>query len=57
MFNILDKFQSSFNKITQDEKEELEMIISQVDRLTLKSRYEESLDLLRAKLNDFQNTC
>ena len=38
MFNILDKFQSSFNKITQDEKEELEMIISQVDRLTLKSR-------------------
>ena len=57
MFNILDKFQSSFNKITPDEKEELESIISQVEKLTSKSRYEESLDLLRAKLNDFQNTC
>ena len=57
MFNILDKFQSSFNKITPDEKEELESIISQVEKLTSKCRYEESLDLLRAKLNDFQNTC
>ena len=57
MFNILDKFQSSFNKITPDEREELESIKSQVEKLTAKSRYEESLDLLRAKLNDFQNTC
>ena len=56
MFNILDKFQSSFNKITPDEREELESIKSQVEKLTAKSRYEESLDLLRAKLNDFQNT-
>ncbi len=57
MFNILDKFQSSFNKITQDEKEELELILSQVQRMSSKSRYDEALDLLRSKLNEFQNTC
>ena len=57
MFNILDKFQSSFNKISQDEKEELELILSQVQRMTSKSRYDEALDLLRSKLNEFQNTC
>jgi hypothetical protein len=57
MFNILDKFQSSFNKISQDEKEELESILSQVVKLTSKSRYDEALDLLRSKLNEFQNTC
>ena len=57
MFNILDKFQSAFNKITQDEKEELELILSQVQRMSSKSRYDEALDLLRSKLNEFQNTC
>lgn len=57
MFNILDKFQSSFNKITQDEKEELESIKTQVQKLTSKSRYDETLDFLRSKLNEFQNTC
>ena len=57
MFNILDKFQSSFNKISQNEKEELELILSQVQRMTSKSRYDEALDLLRSKLNEFQNTC
>ena len=57
MFNILDKFQSSFNKISQDEKEELQSILSQVSKLTSKSRYDEALDLLRSKLNEYQNTC
>ena len=57
MFNILDKFQSSFNKITQDEKEELNFILSQTAKLSSKSRYDEALDFLRSKLNEFQNTC
>ena len=57
MFNILDKFQSSFNKISQDEKEELQLIFSQVAKLTSKSRYDEALDYLRSKLNEYQNTC
>ena len=57
MFNILDKFQLSFNKISQDEREELQSIMSHVAKLTSKSHYDEALDFLRSKLNEFQNTC
>ena len=57
MFNILDKFQSSFNKMSPDEKEELNSILAQTEKLTSKSRYDEALDFLRSKLNEFQNTC
>ena len=57
MFNILDKFQLSFNKISQDEKEELQSIMSHISKLTSKSHYDEALDFLRSKLNEFQNTC
>ena len=55
MFNILDKFQLSFNKISQDEKEELQSIMSHISKLTSKSHYDEALDFLRSKLNEFQN--
>ena len=57
MFNILDKFQSSFNKMSPDEREELKSILSQIEKLKAKSRYDEALDFLRSKLNEFQNTC
>lgn len=55
MFNTLDKFKNSFDKLSANEKEELKAIQSQVEKLIAKKRYDEALDYLRSKLNEFQN--
>ena len=43
--------------MSPDEREELKSILSQIEKLKAKSRYDEALDFLRSKLNEFQNTC
>ena len=55
MFNTLDKFKNSFDKLSANEREELKAIHSQTDKLLSKKRYDEALDFLRSKLNEFQN--
>ncbi len=55
MFNTLDKFKNSFDKLSANEREELKAIHSQTDKLVSKKRYDEALDFLRSKLNEFQN--
>ena len=55
MFNTLDKFKNSFNKLSVNEKEELKVIHSQTDKLVSKKHFDEALDYLRSKLNEFQN--
>ena len=57
MFNTLDKFKTSFNKISNNERDELKSIHQQIEKLNSKGHYDESLDLLRSKLNEFQNVC
>ena len=55
MFSTLDKFKNSFDKLSINEKEELKNIRTQTDKLISKHRYDEALDYLRSKLNEFQN--
>ena len=55
MFNTLDKFKNSFDKLSKNEKEELKAMHSQREKLVSKNRYDEALDYLRSKLNEFQN--
>jgi len=55
MFNTLDKFKNSFDKLSANEKEELKAIHSQTEKLIAKNRYDEALDYLKSKLNEFQN--
>lgn len=55
MFNTLDKFKNSFDKLSANEKEELKAIHSQTEKLITKNRYDEALDYLKSKLNEFQN--
>lgn len=55
MFNTLDKFKNSFNKLSANEKEELKAIHIQREKLVSKKHYDEALDYLRSKLNEFQN--
>ena len=55
MFSTLDKFKNSFDKLSINEKEELKNIRTQTDKLVSKHRYDEALDYLRSKLNEFQN--
>ena len=57
MFNSLEKFKNSFNKLSQNEKEELKNIHSHIEKLSSKHRYDEALDHLKSKLNEFQNIC
>jgi hypothetical protein len=57
MFNTLDKFKTSFNKISKNERDELKLIHQQVEKLISKSHYDEALDLLRSKLTEYQNIC
>ena len=55
MFNTLDKFKNSFDKLSANEKEELKNIHIQTDKLISKNRFDEALNFLRSKLNEFQN--
>ncbi len=55
MFNILDKFKSSFDKLSASEKEELKIIRLQTEKLILKNRFNEALDNLKSKFIEFQN--
>ena len=55
MFNTLDKFKNSFDKLSANEKEELKAIHFQTEKLIAKNRYDEALDYLKSKLNEFQN--
>ena len=55
MFNSLDKFKNSFDKLSANEKEELKAIHSQTEKLLAKNRFDEALDYLKAKLNEFKN--
>ena len=55
MFNSLDKFKNSFDKLSANEKEELKAIHSQTEKLLVKNRFDEALDYLKSKLNEFKN--
>lgn len=55
MINTLDKFKNSFDKLSANEKKELKSIHSHIAKLIDKKRYDEALDYLRSKLNEFQN--
>lgn len=55
MFNTLDKFKNSFDKLSANEKEELKAIHSQTEKLLTKNRFDEALDYLKSKLNEFKN--
>ena len=55
MFNSLDKFKNSFDKLSANEKEELKAIHSQTEKLLAKNRFDEALDYLKSKINEFKN--
>jgi hypothetical protein len=55
MFNTLDKFKNSFDKLSFNEKEELKAIHLQTEKYISKNRFNEALDYLKSKLNEFQN--
>lgn len=57
MINTLDKFKNTFDKLSEKEKEELKSIHSQSEKLISKKRYDEALDFLKSKLNEYKNTC
>ena len=56
MINTLDKFKNTFDKLSEKEKEELKSIHSQSEKLISKKRYDEALDFLKSKLNEYKNT-
>lgn len=56
MINTLDKFKNTFDKLSEKEKEELKSIHSQSEKLISKNRYDEALDFLKSKLNEYKNT-
>ena len=57
MINTLNKFKTSFNKLSSKEKEELNTIHTQNKKYLSKQQYDDAINYLKSKLEEYQNIC
>lgn len=57
MINTLNKFKTSFNKLSTKEKEELNSIHKQNQKFLSKQHYDDAINFLESKLEEYQNIC
>ena len=57
MINTLNKFKTSFNKLSSKEKEELNSIHKQSKKYLSKQQFDDAISFLKSKLEEYQNIC